>query len=299
VIVQLPSTCYAQGFFGTPDLAWTGLHLAPHWRLRSKRDAPDRAFTLLELLVVIAVIAILASLLLPALTRAKAAAKRAQCINNQKQLATVWAIYAGDNNDWVPPVGQNDPPSTQHRLWIQGAFVYPEANTNTAYLLDPRYALFADYLHTIRVYVCPADPDPVTISSNSYPKLRSYALNAYVGWTGHWDDRLALDYTVFNRQSQIVPSMNAGLFLFADVHPKSICWPYFGVQMKEDVFLLFPGSSHNQGGVISFADGHVERHAWRDPRTRRAFSLDYHAHHDPSPGNLDLVWLRQCTTVHK
>ncbi len=185
----------------------------------------QHALTLIELLVVIAILAILAALLLPALGGAKAAAKRTQCVNNHRHLAIIWTLYAGENNDLLAAVGQNDPPSTKSRLWIQGAFVYPEANTNSAYLLDPKYALFADYLHTIQTYVCPADPNTVTVFGKAYPKLRSYALNAYLGWAGHWDDRLATDYRVFKKQSQLVPSMNASMFLFTDVHPKSICWP--------------------------------------------------------------------------
>jgi prepilin-type N-terminal cleavage/methylation domain-containing protein/prepilin-type processing-associated H-X9-DG protein len=264
--------------------------------LRPQRKS-NIGFTLIELLVVIAIIAILAALLLPVLGRSKAAAKRVQCLNNQKQLATVWTMYAVDNGDSLAAVGQNDPPSTTRKLWIQGAFVYPEANTNSGYILDPKYALFANYLHTISVYVCPADRQTVALEGKSYPKLRSYAMNAYLGWTGHWDDRLSADYTVFKKQSQLGRATAAGLFLFTDVNPDSICWPYFGVQMKQDVFLLFPGSWHNDGAVVSFVDGHVERHPWRDQRTIKAFSTNYHGHHDASPGNIDLAWLRQHTTL--
>lgn len=60
-------------------------------------------FTLVELLVVIAIIAILASILLPALSKAKEFAKQAKCSSNLKQLGTVTLMYAGEWNGWVFP----------------------------------------------------------------------------------------------------------------------------------------------------------------------------------------------------
>jgi prepilin-type N-terminal cleavage/methylation domain-containing protein/prepilin-type processing-associated H-X9-DG protein len=67
-----------------------------------RRDSARDGFTLVELLVVIAIIAILASLLLPALTRAKEAGRATVCRSNLRQVALALQLYIGDNNDTFP-----------------------------------------------------------------------------------------------------------------------------------------------------------------------------------------------------
>jgi hypothetical protein len=124
-------------------------------------------------------------------------------------------------------------------------------------------------------------------------------MNAYLGWKGAWEGRLSSNYKIFTKLGKMNAVMPNGMFLFQDVNPDSICWPFFGVQMDSDTFFNFPGSSHSRGNVVSFADTHVEWHRWKDSRTIIAYSPNYHSHSDASPNNVDLGWMRARTSVKK
>jgi prepilin-type N-terminal cleavage/methylation domain-containing protein len=98
-----------------------------------------RGFTLVELLVVLAIIAILAALLLPALSRAKGAAKRTACINNVRQINLAVHAYADDHSDSFCAVSNKEPVYVSYKESIQG------------------YLLQGDGKSSSELFCCPAD----------------------------------------------------------------------------------------------------------------------------------------------
>jgi prepilin-type N-terminal cleavage/methylation domain-containing protein len=265
--------------------------------LPNPRSLERVGFTLIELLVVIAIIAILASMLLPALSKAKEKALGTQCLSNNKQLALAWTIYHGDNNEKLVIV-TNFPPRSQpfsaanpgdytNQTWCTGwmnpsaaqnSTFAPGSQTNPAYFMD---ALLKRYLNTPNIVKCPADRYANPLVGRPY--VRSFVASAYMNGGGYSTPLRAppaefatgANIFYYRRTGDLGKPSNLIVFLHEDMNTiddgsvnPSIANP--GNAGNTNNIGNRPAAIHNDSTSFAFSDGHAELHRWVNLETAGA-----------------------------
>ena len=223
------------------------------------------AFTLIELLVVIAIIAVLAAMLLPALSQACAAAKKTSCLNRVHQWSAALAMYAHDNEDFIPRESALCN-GTTFNLWAQ---VRNPLATDVWYNALPRLisersaanyapsAVRPDFYDRAKLFHCPAAKFPRTAPTDD---------SAYFSLV--MNSKLILTPACTVRLSSVQQPASTVVFLEGRLPGEPKADPG---QADPDLDLGQPSvyasrfvTRHQQRGNLSFADGHAASYSGKE-----------------------------------
>ncbi|MDE3066226.1 MAG: hypothetical protein KGJ60_01615 [Verrucomicrobiota bacterium] len=292
----------------------------------------DRAFSRIELLVILATLALLAVTLLPALARTGAQPQGTQCVNNLRQITRAWLMYADDNGGHFPP----NPDYNAFPRWAAGDMrsgggtSYAGGDTtNTALLTYGRFSVLGPYVRNPALFKCPADLSTWSVTStpgtNELPRVRSYSMNQAVGceingqasyqghYIGHWlvggSGSPTPPWRVYLTKNSVTAPNPSDLWVLLEEHPDSINDAAFAFKMPFNPidathWIDTPAKYHNNACNFSFADGHIQTRQWQAPQSIplaiwAADTAPFLGNENgPSvPDDPDILWLAHHTTA--
>ena len=257
-------------------------------------------FTMAELLAVLVVLGLMGSVMVTSLAGTRVDLVATQCRNHLKQLTMAWLMYSQDNRGHLVynTDGGTAGRSSSTASWVAGwlDFSGSSDNTNVQMLVDhdqfPYGAYLGPYLKSPAFFKCPADKSQVTIAGVRLPRVRSLSMNNYLGRNSRtWASPSR--YPLCTSLAQI--KYPAGMFVILEERADSINDGWFVSDPDTRWQLIdYPASYHNGSGNLSFADGHVETHRWKDPRTNPILSNGQLLPLNVNlPGDVDIPWLQQ------
>jgi type II secretory pathway pseudopilin PulG len=272
------------------------------------------AFTLVELLVVVCVLALLAATLAPTLAGSRVGSQTFRCLNNNRQLATAWRMYADDSSDRVVYASTGGATTNDVYAWTKAQFDDPLNSGNWDPNVDlVKRPLWPYSTKDVSIYRCPSDHSYVVVAGVPRPRIRTFSMNLFTGGispppgTGPsgTDGGLAPTFRIFSKTTDLTAPGPARTFVFMDMRPDEIDYGNFLTDMDGYpnnsagfAFYDLPGIYHNLGASVSFADGRVDIRRWVDPRTAPAIG-GIQGTPILSPHNLDVAWLQARATSLK
>ena len=282
-----------------------------HTTRRRPSKPQAKGFTLIELLVVIAIIAILASMLLPALAKAKTKAQGILCMGNTKQLMLAVHLYSGDNEEKFPMNIHGGEAQSGRKIvqtttgyypWVMGWLDWGTSphNTNKLYLQDNDYSVLAKYAgNTASIYKCPADKRVSRVQRGRgwAERVRSISMNGAVGKGNKTaSDGLLSCEKIFEKTTDVSDPGPSKLWVFVDEHPDSINDGAFFNSQTDRRWIDLPANYHNNACGFAFADGHSEIKKWKSSVPKERIDETYAPPTVPV-GDHDWTWTIERTSA--